>query len=58
VAAAGNSSPLHGEWLPVLQVGAWRSGQAFRRCLADYDLVAGAYEKLAADYDWMSRRTI
>jgi glycine/sarcosine N-methyltransferase len=22
-------------------------------CLADYDLVAGAYEMLAADYDWM-----
>jgi SAM-dependent methyltransferase len=29
----------------------YRSG--FRRCLADYDLMAGAYEILAADYDWM-----
>ena len=27
--------------------------QKFRRCLADYDLVAGAYETLAAGYDWM-----
>jgi SAM-dependent methyltransferase len=25
----------------------------FRRCLADYDLMAGSYEALAADYDWM-----
>jgi SAM-dependent methyltransferase len=30
-----------------------RTDQVFRRCLADYDLVAGAYEMLAADYDWM-----
>ena len=29
----------------------YRSG--FRRCLADYGLMAGAYEILAADYDWM-----
>ena len=27
--------------------------QVFRWCLADCDLVAGAYEMLAADYDWM-----
>jgi SAM-dependent methyltransferase len=27
--------------------------QVFRRFLADYGLVAGAYEMLAADYDWM-----
>jgi hypothetical protein len=27
--------------------------QKFRRCLADYDLMAGAYETLAADDDWM-----
>ena len=31
----------------ALAVGA---GQVFRRCLADFDLVAGAYEMLAADY--------
>src|SRR6266480_5491129 len=30
-----------------------RAGQVFRRCLADYGLVAGAYEMLAADYNWM-----
>ncbi len=30
-----------------------RADQKFRRCLADYDLMAGAYETLAADYDWM-----
>jgi len=29
------------------------ANQVFRRCLADCDLVAGAYEMLAADYDWM-----
>src|SRR5256885_7289910 len=29
------------------------SASGFRRCLADYDLMAGAYEILAADYDWM-----
>jgi hypothetical protein len=27
--------------------------QTFRRYLADYDLTAGAYETLAAGYDWM-----
>ena len=27
--------------------------QAFRRRLADYGLMAGAYETLAADYDWL-----
>jgi hypothetical protein len=30
-----------------------RAEQVFWRCLADYDLVAGAYEMLAADYNWM-----
>jgi SAM-dependent methyltransferase len=30
-----------------------RTDQVFRRCLADCDVVAGAYEMLAADYDWM-----
>src|SRR6266704_3683356 len=28
-------------------------GYVFRRCLADYDLMADAYEMLAADYDWL-----
>jgi hypothetical protein len=27
--------------------------QKFRRCLPDYDLRAGSYETLSADYDWM-----
>jgi len=30
-----------------------RTDQAFRRCLADSDLMADAYETLAADYDWL-----
>ncbi len=30
-----------------------RADLEFRRCLADYDLMAGSYEALAADYDWM-----
>ena len=30
-----------------------RTDQKFRRCLAGYDLAAGAYESLAADYGWM-----
>jgi len=30
-----------------------RADRKFCRCLADYDLMAGAYELLAADYDWM-----
>ncbi len=30
-----------------------RTDEVFRRCLADCDLMAGAYEMLAADYDWM-----
>jgi SAM-dependent methyltransferase len=30
-----------------------RTGQKFDRRLADCDLMAGAYETLAADYDWM-----
>jgi hypothetical protein len=30
-----------------------RADQGSRRCLADYGLVAGAYERLAAGYDWI-----
>jgi hypothetical protein len=30
-----------------------RADWGFRRCLADYGLVAGAYERLAAGYDSM-----
>ena len=30
-----------------------RADQKFGHCLADYDLMGGAYETLAADYDWM-----
>jgi SAM-dependent methyltransferase len=30
-----------------------RPDRVFRRCLADCGLMAGAYEMLAADYDWM-----
>jgi SAM-dependent methyltransferase len=30
-----------------------RADLEFRRCLADCDLMAGSYEALAADYDWM-----
>ena len=30
-----------------------RTDQKFRRCLPDWDLMAGAYETLAADYDLM-----
>jgi hypothetical protein len=31
-----------------------RTDQVFRQCAgSDCDLVAGAYEMLAADYDWM-----
>ena len=30
-----------------------RTDQVFRRCLADSDLMADAYETLAADYDWL-----
>jgi hypothetical protein len=30
-----------------------RTDQVFRRCLADCDLMAGACQMLAADYDWM-----
>ena len=30
-----------------------RTDQVFQRCLADCDLMAGVYEMLAADYDWM-----
>src|SRR5215472_4414536 len=30
-----------------------RTAQVIRRCLADCGLMAGAYEMLAADYDWM-----
>jgi 2-polyprenyl-3-methyl-5-hydroxy-6-metoxy-1,4-benzoquinol methylase len=30
-----------------------RADQVFRRCLADYGLMADAYEALAADYDWL-----
>ena len=30
-----------------------RKGQVFGRCLADCDLMADAYEMLAADYDWL-----
>lgn len=31
----------------------YRAGTAVPASLADYDLVTGAYDKLAADYDWM-----
>src|SRR6266487_3543869 len=30
-----------------------RADQVFRCCLADFDLMADAYETLAADYDWL-----
>ena len=30
-----------------------RADQVFRRCLANFDLMADAYETLAADYDWL-----
>ena len=30
-----------------------RTDQVFRWRLADYDLMADAYEMLAADYDWL-----
>jgi glycine/sarcosine N-methyltransferase len=30
-----------------------RTGQVFRRCLADYGPMADVYEGLAADYDWL-----
>jgi SAM-dependent methyltransferase len=30
-----------------------RADQVFRRCLADFDLMADAYGALAADYDWL-----
>ena len=32
---------------------AMRADQEFRPCLADYDVMAGPYEALAGDYDWM-----
>jgi hypothetical protein len=37
---------------PVAALG-MRADQVFRRCLADFDLMADAYEMLAADYDWL-----
>jgi glycine/sarcosine N-methyltransferase len=30
-----------------------RADEVFRRCLADFDFMADAYEMLAADYDWL-----
>jgi SAM-dependent methyltransferase len=36
---------------PAERIGADKG--LFRRCLADYGLVAGSYEMLAADYDWL-----
>jgi SAM-dependent methyltransferase len=37
----------------VTAAGSMACHQVFRQFLADYGLMAGAYEMLAADYDWM-----